>query len=197
MRKIILASVSPRRKKLLEMMGLTFEVVPSSFEEWLDDAKNTHDVAIELGIGKVRDVAQRYPEAIIIGGDTIVTIGGKQLGKATTKQEAKDMLHSLADSSHTVTTSAVVMCIAENFLFADADSTEVVFKPYDEVAVETYLASGDWHDKAGAYGIQSGALPLIDRTQGDLETIIGLPTRLLIEPLAHFGIIAKRAGYRL
>ena len=197
MRKIILASGSPRRKELLTMMGLEFDVVPSEFDEWLDDAQSTRDVAIELGIGKVRDVAMRYPEAIVIGGDTIVTIDGRQLGKAETIDEARAMLRDLGGKAHTVTTSAVVACLAEDFEYAAADEIHVVFKPYDSAAVEAYLATGDWHDKAGAYGIQSGAGPLVDHTEGDIETIIGLPTRLLIEPLAHFGITARRAEYQL
>lgn len=197
MRKIILASGSPRRKELLEMMGLVFDVVPSGYDEWLDDAKDTRDVAIELGLGKVREVAKRYPEAIVIGGDTIVTIDGKQLGKANDVAEARAMLRDLAGKAHSVTTSVVVVCLAENFEYASADETKVVFKPYDERLVEIYLASGDWHDKAAAYGIQSGAGPLVDHTEGDIETIIGLPTRLLIEPLAHLGVAARVAGYSL
>lgn len=195
--QIILASGSPRRKELLTMMGLEFDVVPSDFDEWLDDRETPEEMSITLGLGKAYDVAKRYPDAIIIGGDTIVTIDGRQLGKAATTEEARAMLRDLAGKTHTVTSSVVVVCASENFEYAGADETTVFFKPYDESAVETYLASGDWHDKAGAYGIQSGAGPLIDHIDGDLEAMIGLPTRLLIEPLAHFGIRAKKAGYSL
>lgn len=197
MRQIILASGSPRRKELITMMGLDFEVVPSEFEEWLDDAKNTADVAIALGLGKARDVAARYPEAIVIGGDTIVTVGGKQLGKAETPEEALAMLQSLAGKPHTVTTSIAVLCDAEKFEYAASDESTVVFKPYDEKATETYIASGGWHGMAGAYAIQNGALALIDHIEGDIETIIGLPTRLLVDPLAHFGVVTRRAAYQL
>jgi len=179
------------------MMGLQFDVIPSDFDEWLDDAKTPREVAIELGLGKARTVAEQYPEAIVIGGDTIVTVDGKQLGKAVTTEEARAMLRSLAGSSHTVTTSLSVICLAEQYEFATADEAEVFFMPYDENLVERYLATGDWHDKAGAYGIQSGASPLIDHITGDIETIIGLPTELLLEPLAHFGITAKKADYQL
>lgn len=197
MRQIILASGSPRRKELLTMMGLTFDVVPSEFEEWLDDAKNTADVAIALGLGKARDVAARYPEAIVIGGDTIVTIDGKQLGKAATPEEARAMLRSLAGKPHTVTTSVVVLCGVEKFEYAASDDTKVVFKPYDEKATEIYIASGGWRGMAGAYAIQNGALALIDHIEGDIETIIGLSTRLLVDPLAHFGAATRPAGYQL
>jgi len=179
------------------MMGLDFTVIPSDFDEWLDDAQSPHDVAVQLGLGKVRAVAAAHPEAVVIGGDTIVTIDGKQLGKAETADEAREMLRSLAGKMHTVTSSVVVTCIAENYEFATADETRVYFRPYDEAAVETYLATDDWRDKAAAYGIQSGAGSLVDHTEGDIEAIIGLPTRLLTEPLAHFGYHVESAGYRL
>lgn len=195
MRKVILASGSPRRKELLAMMGVDFEVVPSGFDEWLDDTLQTRDVAIALGLGKARDVAGRYPDAIVIGGDTIVTIDSTQLGKAETPDEAREMLRGLAGKSHTVTTSVVVLCAAEKYEYADADETTVIFKPYDKKAVEAYLATNDWQGKAGAYGIQSGAAPLIDHIEGDIETVIGLPTRLLVAPLTHFGIAAHQARY--
>lgn len=197
MRQIILASGSPRRRELLTMMGLDFMVVPSDFDEWLDDAQTPRDVAIQLGLGKARAVASSHPDAIVIGGDTIVTIDGRQLGKATTVDEARQMLRRLAGKVHTVTSSAVVVCAAEHYEFAAADETLVYFKPYDEAAVETYLSTNDWRDKAAAYGIQSGAGPLIDHTEGDIETIIGLSTTLLVEPLGRFGYVVKRAGYRL
>jgi septum formation protein len=86
MRQIILASTSPRRKELLEEMGLDFTVVPSDFEEYLDDSRPVEDIAMELGAGKARAVAEKYPEAIVIGSDTIVTIGEVQLGKAADPQ---------------------------------------------------------------------------------------------------------------
>lgn len=196
MRQIILASGSPRRKELLEMMGLTFDVVPSNFDEWLDDSMDTKKVAVELGIGKARDVAERYPEAIVIGSDTIVTVDGKQLGKAADIEEAREMWRLATSAPNEITTSVVVLCLAENYKFATSDSMLITFKPYDAVAVEAYLATDDWHDKAGAWSIQQ-CRGLMESVEGDIETVIGLPTQLLIEPLAHFGITAQKAGYQL
>lgn len=197
MRQIILASGSPRRKELLELMGLTFTVIPSGFEEWLDDTKDTASVAIALGMGKAREVAGRYPDAIVIGGDTIVTVDGKQLGKAETQDEARDMLKGLAGKTHSVTTSAVVLCAAEEFEYAISDTTMVVFKPYDEIETERYIRSEGWRGMAGAYAVQGGAAPLIDHIEGDIETVIGLPTRLLIKPLACLDVITHPANYKL
>ncbi len=197
MRKIILASGSPRRRELLGMMGVDFDVVPSNFSEWLDDAKDTADVAIALGLGKARDVADIFPEAIVIGSDTIVTVDGKQLGKATSDDEAYNMLRLSAGKPNIVTTSVVVVCKAEQYEFAIADNAYVYFNPFSETAVKRYIATGDYRDKAGAWGIQSGAAPLIDHVEGDIETVIGLPTRLLIDPLAQLGVAAHAAGYEL
>ena len=92
MRQIILASTSPRRKELLEEMGLDFTIVPSDFEEYLDASRPVEDIAMELGAGKARAVAEKYPEAIVIGSDTIVTIGEVQLGKAVDLEDARRLV---------------------------------------------------------------------------------------------------------
>lgn len=188
MRKIILASQSPRRRELLTAMGVEFTAVPSHFDEQLDDSRSPREVSIELGLGKAEDVAQLYPDAIVIGSDTIVTIDGKQLAKPEDVVDAKRMLKSLAGREHDVTTSMVVLCKADGICMTDAVSSRVFFKPYDEQLVDQYVATGDPLDKAGAYGIQSGAAPLIDHIEGRVDTIMGFPTQKLSEMLAKLGI---------
>ena len=195
MRQIILASGSPRRKELLELMGLTFTVIPSDFDEWLDDSLDTHDVAVALGLGKARTVAAANPEAIVIGSDTIVTVDGKQLGKAANDNEARAMLRLLSEHPSSVTTSVAVICVAEGYEYASADTARVVFKPYDETEVEKYIATQDYRDKAGAYGIQTGAAPLIDHIAGGLTTIIGLPVSLVAAELNKFEITTQPVDY--
>lgn len=184
MRKIILASGSPRRKELLTKMRLVFAVVPSDFTEWLDDTRSPENMAVELARGKAASVAERFPEAIIIGSDTIVTVEGKQLGKAENVDEARNMWRIATSAPNKITTSVVVMCKAEGYEFATSDNAYVTFKPYDSEAVESYLATTDWHDKAGAWSIQK-CRNLMETITGDEETILGLPTRLLTEPLQH------------
>ncbi len=190
-RTIILASQSPRRKELLTAMGLEFEIVPSNFEEHLDDSRSPSAVAIELAIGKAQEVAERYPEAIVIGSDTIVTIHGKQLEKPRDKAEAYEILKRLCGTHNEVTTSLAVICKAQNIVLTDADTTKVHFKPYDAAAVAAYVESGDTADKAGAYGIQSGAAPLIDHIEGYHDTVVGLPTHKLVDLLAQVGVQAS------
>ena len=186
MRQIVLASGSPRRKELLEKMGLTFTVVPSDFEEWLDDGQSPEAVSMALGLGKARDVATRYPEAVVIGGDTIVTVDGKQLGKAANLNEARSMWKLVTSAPNKITTSVAVICRAENYEFITSESAFVTFKPYDDNAVEAYLVTSDWQDKAGAWSIQK-CRGLIASVKGDREVIIGLPTRSIIEPLKDLG----------
>ena len=191
MRKIILASQSPRRKELLTAMGVEFTVVPSNFDEQLDDNRSPEAVAIELAVGKASEVSEKFPEAIVIGSDTIVTINGRQLEKPRDTSEAYEMLELLSGTHNEVTTSLAVICKADGTLLTGADTTKVHFKPYNQQAVKAYVETGDTVDKAAAYGIQSGAAPLIDHIRGRYDTVVGLPTLLLSEYLAQLGVTAK------
>ena len=191
MRQIILASTSPRRKELLEEMGLDFTVVPSDFEEYLDDSRPVEDIAMELGAGKARAVAEKYPEAIVIGSDTIVTIGEVQLGKAVDLEDARRMWRLITTAPNKVTSSLAVICKAENYEKITCDSAWVYLKPYDNAAVEDYLATGDYTDKAGAYAIQHIG-DLLDHIDGSEHTILGLPTEKLADILhKDFGVGAR------
>jgi len=197
--RLILGSQSPRRKDLLDKMGLAgqYEVIPSGYEEVLDNSRSPEEVAQELGYGKALWVAERNPGAWVIGSDTIVTIRGKQLAKAADEQEAWQMLKLLCGVTSTVTTSAVLVRLttdADNSRvikhYIGAETATVHFKPYNKEAIEAYLATGDWKDKAGAYGIQSGAHTLIDSIEGNFDTIVGLPTHLLAGFLHNIGVEA-------
>ena len=174
-------------------MVVTFEVVPSHFHEHLDDSRLPDEVAVELAIGKANEVAEQYPDAIVVGSDTIVTIAGKQLEKPRTKTEAIKMLRALSGTYNDVTTSVVLICKNQNIQLAGVDTTRVYFKPYNQVAVKKYVETGDPMDKAGAYGIQSGAAPLISHIAGHYDTVIGLPTYVLTMLLSQVGVAAKPA----
>jgi len=192
-RQIILASGSPRRKDLMKLMGLEYEVIPSDFEEHLDDSRSPEEVAKELGLGKALTVAQKYPEAIVVGSDTVVSLEGKQYGKAVDEAEARQMLTELAGKCNLVSSSLAVICLAEGMRIVDVDSAKVFFKPFNGEAVEKYLKSGDWKDKAAAYGVQSGADVFVDHAEGEYNVILGLPTKRLAEVLKSFGIASKVA----
>lgn len=185
---IILASQSPRRKELLTTMGLEFDIEPSEFDEYLDNDRKPSVIAQELAIGKAGLVAKRHPDALIIASDTIVTLDGIQLGKPENRADAERMLHSMAGRSQLVTSSAVVLYPAKDLILCGASETVVYFKAYDASAVDAYLATGDYAEKAGGYGIQSGAAPLVDHIEGDYDVILGLSTRLLATFLDQCGI---------
>jgi septum formation protein len=192
MTRIILASQSPRRKSLLQRMNIgEFETIPSGFEENLDESRDVIDVAKELALGKALEIARRRPGDIIIASDTIVTIGSRQLEKPVDSDDARNMLINLSQGPSSVITSVAVVQGQKQLV--DTDVTNVYFKPDSpeiQAARESYLATQDWKDKAGGYGIQSGAAPLIDHIEGDYDTVVGLPTRLLARMLGEFGIRA-------
>lgn len=190
MREVILASQSPRRKELLTLMGVVFQTVPSDFDEQLDDKRSPEEVACELALGKAMAVARKYPDRLVIGSDTIVTVEGRQLEKPRDAEEAVEMLRLLSGKPNEVSTGVAVVCLDDGIELTEADTTHVYFRPFDEQAVQAYVDTGDSMDKAGSYGIQSGAAPLIDHIEGHYDTVVGLPTALLTEMLAKVGINA-------
>jgi nucleoside triphosphate pyrophosphatase len=194
MRKVILASASPRRKELLAKMGVTFTVVPSRFEEYLDDARSPEAVAKELGLGKALAVAQKHPDAIVIGSDAIVSLGNHQLAKPESPDEAHAMLKLLSSAPHKVSTSVAVVCMSEHIQLVEVAEAWVYLKPYNEATAEAYIRTGDYIDKAGGYAVQNpAAAPLIDHLKGDFETVVGLPTHVLAAMLRQFDIAAHPA----
>jgi septum formation protein len=188
--KIILASGSPRRRELLAAMQVEFEVVPSSFEEQLDDGRTPEEVASELALGKAKDVAVKFPDQIVLGADTIVTVEGKQLGKPVDADDALQTLKLLAGREHAVTTGVAIVKLSDGVELVAAETSIVYFRPYDNAAAMAYVRTGDPLDKAGSYGIQSGGAPLIDSIKGNYDTIIGLPTVLVSELLQKLGVPA-------
>lgn len=195
MNNIILASQSPRRKYLLGEMGVEFDVVPSNFDEWLDDTRGVEDMAKELSLGKARDVAASHPDDYVIGSDTIVWIDGRQLGKSETIEEARETLLNLAGKENLVVSGVALINNAKSIELVDTETTRVQFKkdsPEVEKLREAYLATGSWKDKAGSFGLQDGAHTLIESISGDYDNLMGLPTRKLAEMLRAQGIEAKR-----
>lgn len=190
MRHVILASGSPRRKDLLTQMGVAFTVIQSNFTEYLDHTRPPAEVAKELALGKARAVAAQYPEALVIGSDTIVTIGGVQLDKPKDMVTARAWLRDHAGKEALVTSSVALICKELGFEMVQADEATVQFKSYDMPAHEAYLQTGDWADKAGGWGIQSGAAPLIAHIRGRYDTILGMPTHVLASALRQHGITA-------
>lgn len=186
--KLILASQSPRRKQLLEMMGLQFDTIPSQFEEYFDQSKSVEEVAKELGLGKARAIADAKPDAVVIGGDVIVVLDGIQLGKPETEQEAYDMLRNFSGRTHEIITSVAVVCRNRNYEKALVETSKITFSEFSDEEIWEYIRTGNPYDKAGGYAIQNPLIkPHVIKIEGRMDTIVGMPTNLVVELLADFG----------
>jgi len=177
--KLILASGSPRRKKLLEQIGLTFEVRASNIKEKITK-KLPAEIVEDLALKKALDIADNNRNAIIIGADTIVYFNQMILGKPTDHQQAKRMLQMLSNQTHSVYTGVAFVKNSDtgNILKKHTFSvqTKVTFDTLDTKEIERYIDSGSPMDKAGAYGIQDdwGAV-FVKKIDGDYYNVVGLP----------------------
>jgi septum formation protein len=168
---LILASASPRRRELLGLLGLDFEVVPSAAEELTDG--EPADVVVENALRKARAVAAGAGETLVLGADTDVAIDGRLLGKAGSADEARARLRTLAGRSHEVLGGVAV--VRGDDELTEVVRTTVAFRELSEAEVDAYVASGEWEDRAGAYAVQGLGASLVERVDGDLSNVIGLP----------------------
>ena len=173
MRKLILASASPRRRELLQQAGLTFEVKPSSADETVPAGLSQEELVKTLARLKAEDVYKAHPDCVVIGSDTLVFFDGKPLGKPTSPEHAAEMLRALSGKVHTVS-SGVCICSPEKRV-CFAETTEVEFFPLTEEEIAAYIATGEPLDKAGAYGIQGKGGVFVRRIVGDYYNVVGLP----------------------
>lgn len=179
--EIILASASPRRKMLLEQIGINPQVIPSSIEEKITKIK-PEEVVAELSSAKAEDIASQYKdkvgEGIVIGADTVVAAQERILGKPKDKKEAAEMIRLLEGKSHQVYTGVTLIWIKKGEVRTRrsfAEETEVFVYPMDEEEIEAYVESGEPMDKAGAYGIQGSFAAYIQGIKGDYSNVVGLP----------------------
>ena len=181
---VVLASVSPRRRELLQLLGLTFEVSPSDIDEtW----RNGEAPAVHAErLAREKAAARPVPGAAVIGADTIVVVDGEILGKPRDAAEARAMLRRLSGREHVVYTGVAVA--RDGRLASGIRQTTVRFHPLDDAAIAEYVATGEPLDKAGAYGIQGYGAVLVERIEGDYFTVMGLGLELLVELLAAVGL---------
>ena len=188
---IILASQSPRRKKLLEQMNLTFTVEASSCEESYNDNEDPSDIVQMLALRKAMDVSEGKSDALVLGADTIVVYNNQILGKPGSKAAAKTMLRSLSGNSHYVLTGVAMVKTDKKGNILDRktfyEETKVFFGHLDESEINSYVAGGSPMDKAGSYGIQDdwGAF-FVKRIEGDYYNVVGLPLHSLYRHLTGF-----------
>jgi septum formation protein len=188
MKKIILASASPRRKEILALTGLRFRVEPSDYEETLDNAIKPHNLAKRLSLKKARAVAGKYRDALIIAADTFIVFREKLLGKPHTSKEARNMLAMLNGKSHSVITGYTVLDTGTGKKITRSIETKVWFKKMSSQELDAYVATKEPLDKAGAYAIQGRGAAIVKKIEGDYLNVVGLPLFDLADSLKKFGI---------
>jgi septum formation protein len=184
---LLLASASPRRRELLERIGLAFEVRPADIDERAHDGEAAAGYVTRIARGKASAVARRG--AWVLAADTTVTLDGAILGKAETPEEASAMLHRLSGRTHQVLTAFVLTgerdgapCVREGLV-----SSDVLMIELDAATVADYVASGEWRGKAGAYALQGIAAALVREVRGSVTNVVGLPLTEVVAALREVG----------
>ena len=185
---LILASTSPRRRELLALLGVPFDVKSPSFEERLEVDRPAIEQVQSFAQGKAQSVARQEPEAIVLGSDTVIEVDRHVIGKPADLAEARAMLRRLAGRAHHVHTAVALVCSARAIDTVALSTAVVWMKPFDERRHERYLATEESFGKAGAYSIQGEGCDLINSIDGDFSTVVGLPLRLVAQLLMQAGV---------
>ena len=185
MKKIVLASASPRRREILENIGLSFDIAVCDADENIVDKTIPVNLYVqELALLKASEAAKLdVGDSLIISADTVVYCDGKILGKPKDDEDAVKMLRMLSGKSHSVFTGVCVMRRKDMFSVCRSVQTEVVFKELSEVLIRAYVKTGESKDKAGAYGIQGKGSVLVEKIIGDYYNVVGLPVSTLCDVL--------------
>ena len=193
MKKIILASASPRRKELLERAGVELEVRPGNGEEIIS-ASVPEDVVKELSVQKARAAVFPAEEGtVILGADTIVSFGDRILGKPSDEEDAVRTLLMLQGNTHQVYTGVTILEYRSGIWHEHtfAELTDVTFYPVEETEIREYVRSGEPMDKAGSYGIQGRFGVYVKEIRGDYTNVVGLPVGRLFYEAKKLGIILR------
>ena len=185
---LILASRSPRRRELLERMGILFQVIEPEVEEEVGGDETPRAFVERIAREKAEEVAQRAPGAWVLGADTVVVLGEEVLGKPRDEEEAASMLRRLSGRVHKVLTAFSLLNLAEGRSFQGVEETEVKFIPLQEADIRWYVSTGEPLGKAGAYAIQGAGGTFIEWIKGSYTNVVGLPVAQILDPLREIGI---------
>ncbi|MBW8768908.1 MAG: septum formation inhibitor Maf [Gemmatimonadetes bacterium] len=184
--RVILAAQSPRRRELLTLVGITHEVRPADIDETYLAGEKPAPHAERLARGKCAVIAEREPDALVIGSDTIVVVDGDVLGKPANEGDAAHMLRRLSGRSHIVVTAVAVAWRGQTR--SAVEEVNVTFHSLSDDDIAAYIATREPMDKAGAYGIQGYGATIVERVDGDYFAVMGLPLQLLVRVLRELGI---------
>jgi septum formation protein len=185
MQRLILASSSPRRKELLEMANLPFEILASDIQEHVPENATPEEVVQSLAYQKAKAIADMESDAYVLGADTIVVYNGLILGKPKTEQDAFETLKMLSGHTHEVLTGVAILSSKQEMTFYE--QTKVTFWKLTDEEILNYIASGEPMDKAGSYGIQGRGSLFVKRIEGDYFSVVGLPIARTVRELRKLG----------
>lgn len=184
MRKLILASGSPRRRELLEQAGVPFTVAPANADESVPSGFTPEQAVMELARRKVLEANQEHPGELILAADTLVALDGETFGKPADEKEAAEMLRRFSGRAHEVFTGVAIKYGERETVFFER--TQVMLYELDEREIEEYIQTGEPMDKAGAYGIQGRGCLFVRRLEGDYFNVVGLPVARVCRELRFF-----------
>ena len=186
---IILASVSPRRKKLLAEAGYEFTVVPPEIDEsaFIFEGASACEYAKRLALAKARDVAGKFPGCLVIGADTVVDFQGQIIGKAADAKQAQRITKKLFSAPHKVITAVAIVRMADGTEIVESQTSTVYPKKLTDEQIAEHIKSESWQDKAGAYAIRESGDEFVEKIEGSLTNVMGLPMELLQRLLKRFG----------
>lgn len=184
---IVLASGSPRRKELLSEAGYEFTVVTPDIDEsgFSTAGVTAGEYAKRLALAKAKNVAEKYPDCVVIGADTVVDFADEIVGKAADSNEAEQITRKLFSTPHKVITAVAIVRLSDGIELAESDTTTVYPKKLTDEQIAEHIESGRWRDKAGAYAIKEAGDEFVERIEGSLTNVMGLPMELLQRLLAE------------
>ena len=187
MMNLILASTSPRRKDLLSLLGLPFDIIPADLDESRLPGESPADYVRRLACEKAHKVA-RDTQGLVLAADTTVADGDEILGKPESGADARRMLQQLRGRTHQVFTGIAVVEPGTGESYVDVCRTDVPMRDYTDEEISAYIATGDPMDKAGAYAIQSASFHPVENLEGCFASVMGLPLCHLVPGLTRFGL---------
>lgn len=190
--KIILASSSPRRKDLMDLAKIEYEVIPSNFDEKVDYCLNLEEQSKEIAYGKAKDVFENtQADRVIIGSDTLVILDGKQFGKADSREEAIEMLKKLQGKAHSIYTSLAILIENQGDYkeYKELHEVRVFVREMSDEEIEHYVDEERPFYCAGAYAIQGFFAVFVDKIEGDYPTALGLPINRVYRILKENNIL--------
>lgn len=182
--KVILASASPRRQELLHYIFNDFECIPADIDETIPDGVETEFAPEYFACQKALYISKLYPDALVIGSDTVVIVGSQILGKPSDENDARNMLRLLSGTTHSVVTGCCLFLNGKSRSFAE--ETFVEFNKLSDKEIDDYISTREPFDKAGAYGIQGFGSLLVRRIDGDFFNVVGLPVSRLNREIKEF-----------